>query len=168
VESRAQAGGRLKLAGTVVAVKERSTRTGSRMAWVRLSDASGSCEVTVFSEVLGRARELIAPGTSVVVTADAQTQGETLRLTALEIAPLDKAAAGAGAGLRVWLGETEAVPHIRDLLRREGGGKGQVILVPQIGEAQRVEIAVPGSFNVTPRLTQALMAVAGVRRVEEV
>jgi DNA polymerase III subunit alpha len=168
VESRAQAGGRLKLAGTVVAVKERSTRTGSRMAWVRLSDASGSCEVTVFSEVLGRARELIAPGTSVVVTADAQTQGETLRLTALEIAPLDKAAAGAGAGLRVWLGETEAVPHIRDLLRREGGGKGQVILVPQIGEAQRVEIAVPGSFNVTPRLTQALMAVVGVRRVEEV
>ncbi len=168
VEARAQSGGRLKLAGTVVAVKERSTRTGSRMAWVRLSDTSGSCEVTLFSEVLGRSRELIASGTNVVVTADAQTQGETLRLTAHEIVPLDKAAASAGAAIRVWLEETEAVPHVRDLLRREGGGKGQVILVPRIGDTQRVEIAVPGAFNVTPRLTQALLSVAGVQRVEEV
>ncbi|HJS87335.1 MAG TPA: DNA polymerase III subunit alpha, partial [Acetobacteraceae bacterium] len=168
VESRAQAGGRMKLAGTVVAVKERSTRTGSRMAWVRLSDSSGSCEVTVFSEVLGRARDLIATGTNVVVTAEAQMQGETLRLTAQEIVPLDRAAASAGAAVRVWLEQSEAVPHIRDLLRREGGGKGQVILVPQIGATQRVEIPIPGTFNVTPRLTQALLSVAGVRRVEEV
>ncbi len=168
MESRGQAGGRLRLAGTVVAVKERSTRTGSRMAWVRISDASGSCEVTVFSEVLTRARELVASGANIVVTAEAQMQGETLRLTAQEIVPLDQAASGAGAAIRIWLEQTEAVPHIRDLLRREGGGKGQVILVPQIGDTQRVEIPVPGTFNVTPRLTQALLSVTGVQRVEEI
>ncbi len=168
VESRAQAGGRLQLAGTVVAVKERITRTGSRMAWVRISDASGSCEVTVFSEVLARARELVVSGTNLVVTADAQPQGETMRLTAQEIVALDQAAAGAGAAIRVWLEQTAAVPHIRDLLGREGGGKGRVILVPWVGDARSVEIAIPGGFNVTPRLTQALMSVAGVQRVEEV
>ncbi len=32
---------RVKIAGTVVATKERITRTGSRMAWVRISDAAG-------------------------------------------------------------------------------------------------------------------------------
>jgi len=36
--------------------------------------------VKVFSEVLGGGRELIAPGTSVVDTAEAQTQGGTLRI----------------------------------------------------------------------------------------
>ncbi len=169
VETRAQAGlGRMKLAGTVVAVKERITRTGSRMAWVRVSDASGSIEVTVFSEVLTRARGLLTSGSNVLVTADAQMQGETLRLTAQEIVGLDQAASGAGAAIRVWLEQTASVPHIRDLLGREGGGKGRVILVPKLGGAQSVEIALPGGFNVTPRLTQALMALAGVERVEEV
>ena len=46
--------------------------------------------------------------------------------------------------------------HIRALLGREGGGKGRVVLVPRIDAAQSVEIALPGGFNVTPRLAQAL------------
>ena len=54
VETAAQSGvTRIRLAGVVGAQKERVTRTGNRMAWVRITDASGSCEVTLFSEVLG-------------------------------------------------------------------------------------------------------------------
>ena len=59
VEARAQAGVDARAASPAPssATKERITRTGSRMAWVRISDASGSCEVTLFSEVLAaRAR----------------------------------------------------------------------------------------------------------------
>jgi len=168
LEARAQTGGRLKLAGTIVNVKIRPTRTGSKMAWVRVSDASGSCEVTVFSEVLVRARDLLRDGTNVLITLDAQMQGETARLTAQDVVALDQAAAEAGTGIRVWLEETAAVPHISALLGREGSGKGRVVLIPRVADTQNVEIALPGGFNVTPRLTQALMAVAGVERVEEV
>ena len=46
------------------------------------------------------------------------------------------------------LAEPEAVPHIRDLLARESGGKGRVILVPRLDSAHSVEIALPGGFNV--------------------
>ena len=60
---------RAKIAGTVVNSKERITRTGSRMAWVRISDASGSVEVTCFSEVLTASREILVAGSNVVVTA---------------------------------------------------------------------------------------------------
>ena len=70
--------------------------------------------------------------------------------------------------MRVWLRETAAVPHIRDLLGREGRGKGRVILVPRIGGDQDVEIALPGGYNVTPRLAQALKSLPGVEQVEEV
>ena len=94
VEARAQAGvTRVKLAGNVVATKERITRTGSRMAWVRLSDASGSCEVTLFSEVLARARDMVADGANLLVTADLRLEGEALRVTAQDVVLLDQAAA---------------------------------------------------------------------------
>jgi DNA polymerase-3 subunit alpha len=69
--------------------------------------------------------------------------------------------------MRVWLERTEAVPHIRAILGREQGGRGRVVLVPCVG-GPPVEIKLPGGFNVTPRLVQALKVVPGVQRVEEV
>jgi DNA polymerase-3 subunit alpha len=168
VEARGQSGAtRLRLAGTVVAQKERVTRTGNRMAWVKITDASGSCEVTLFAEVLSRARDLLASGSNVLITADLRHDGETLRVTAQDVTALDQAAGEAGAAMRIWLRETAAVPHIRELLGREGHGKGRVILVPQLGSTQSVEIALPGGFNVTPRLAQAMKTIPGVEQVEE-
>ncbi len=168
VETGARAGiTRVRLAGMVVAQKERVTRTGNRMAWVRITDASGSCEVTLFAEVLSRARDLLLNGSNVLVTADLRQDGEALRVTAQDVTSLDQAAAAAGAAMRIWLRETASVPHIRDLLGREGHGKGRVILVPRLGTTRSVEIALPGGFNVTPRLAQALKVIPGVEQVEE-
>ena len=53
------------------------------------------------------------------------------------------------------------------LLQREGGGRGRVVLMPRLGGGQDVEIALPGGFNVTPRLAQAMKALPGVERVED-
>jgi DNA polymerase III subunit alpha len=169
LEERGAAGAaRVKLAGTVIGMKERPTRTGTKMAWVRLSDSAGSCEVTFFSETLSRGRDLLTAGTNVLVTADLRAEGEALRITAQDIAPLDQAAAAAGAGMRVWLDKTEAVPHIRALLGREGRGKGRVVLVPRLDAAQTIEITLPGGFNVSPRLAQAVKVIPGVERVEDI
>lgn len=169
MEALAQRGPqRVKLAGVVVNSKERITRTGSRMAWVRLSDAGGSYEVTCFSEVLGRAREFLAEGTSVIVSADLRLEGESLRITANDVTPLDEAAQQAGGGMRVWLRMTESVAHIHTLLTREGRGKGRVVLIPRIGQEQDVEITLPGGFNITPRLAQAVKILPGIERVEDI
>ena len=169
VEARAAAGvSRVKIAGTVVATKERITRTGSRMAWVRVSDAAGSVEVTCFSEVLNRSRDILVAGSNILVNAELKTDGETVRVTAVDVSSLDQAAASAGASIRVWLRESAAVPHIREVLSREAGGRGRVTLVPRIDSEQDVEIALPGGYNVTPRLAQALKSLPGVDQVEEV
>jgi DNA polymerase-3 subunit alpha len=169
VETRARTGvTRVKVAGTVIATKERITRTGSRMAWVRISDASGSVEVTCFSEVLARSRDVLANGSNVLVSAELKADGEAIRVTAQDVVSLDQAAAAAGASIRIWLRETEAVPHIRDLLARQGTGKGRVILIPRVGDERSVEIALPGGYSVTPRLAQALTTLPGVDRVDEV
>jgi DNA polymerase-3 subunit alpha len=169
IASRARAGGaRLKLAGTVVASKERNTRTGSRMAWVTLSDAAGTYEVTLFSEVLSRARPLLEEGTAVLVAAEARLENEALRLTANDLEPLERAAQDVGQGIRLWLENTAAVEHIRALLTREGKGKGRVVLVARTGQGQEVEMALPGSFAVSPKLMQAMKVVPGVAEVEAV
>jgi DNA polymerase-3 subunit alpha len=168
LQARAEAGAvRVKIAGCVAGSKERTTRTGSRMAWITLSDAAGSCEITLFSEVLSRARPLLATGAPLLVTADLKLEGDALRITAQDVTSLDQAAAAAGAGMRIWLARTEAVAHIRSILAREGAGRGRVSLVPML-EQQEVEITLPGGFAVTPRLRQALKMVSGVERVDEV
>jgi len=169
IADRVRAGStRLKLAGTVTARKERNTRTGSRMAWLSLSDQTGSFEVTFFSEVLNRSRELMEEGTAVIVTTDARLDGEALRLTAADIESLEKAAAGVGQGMRIFLEAGTAVPDIRKLLERDGRGKGRVSLVPMLAPGQEVEITVPGRWNVSPRIMQAMKLLAGVSSVEEV
>ena len=141
------------------------------MAWVTLSDAFGSCEVTLFSEVLGRARALLAPGAALLVTADLRMEGAALRVTAQDVVGLEQAALDAGAGMRIWLKRTEALPHIRRLLDREGKGRGRVSLMPVFDstgfEDQEVEVALPGGFAVTARLRQALKLIPGVERVDE-
>ena len=168
LDAKAQGGGtRLKLAGVVVNTKERITRSGSRMAWIRLSDAGGSFEVTCFSEVLGRSRDVLTAGTAVLVSADVKLEGEALRITASEITGLDAAVQNIPGGVRIWLQETGAVPHIRALLDREGKGKGRVVLIPRIEHGQDVEITLPGGFNISPRLAQALKILPGIERVED-
>jgi DNA polymerase-3 subunit alpha len=68
--------------------------------------------------------------------------------------------------MRIWLKRTEAVPHIRTLLDREGRGRGRISLIPML-DAQEVEITLPGGFAVTPRLRQALKLIPGIERVDE-
>jgi DNA polymerase-3 subunit alpha len=168
IAARVAAGaGRLKLAGSVVAAKERPTRTGSKMCWLRLSDASGSYEVTLFSEVLSRVRPLLVAGERLLVTADARAEGETVRLTAVDVEKLDPAVAAAGTGLKAWLADTVAIAPIKAMLGEAGRGRGRVILAPRLPAGQEIEVALPGGFAISPALVPAIAALPGVLRVEE-
>ena len=168
IAERARGGAaRLKLAGTVVSTKSFKTKTGSRMAWVRMSDQQGAYEVTFFSELLAKAGDHLAEGTALLLTTEARLDGETLRLTAQDVEPLEKAASGVASGIKLWLEQSAAVPNIRTLLEREGKGRGRVVLVPVTGPGQEVEIALPGLFNVSPRLMQAMKVLPGVADVQE-
>jgi len=168
IAERARGGAaRMKLAGTVVAVKNGRTKTGNRMAWIRFSDAQGSYEATFFSESLARAGEHLTEGNAILLTAEIRMDGETIRITAQDAEPLEKAAQGIAGGIKLWLEQSAAVQPIRMLLEREGRGRGRVVLVPVTGPGQEVEIALPGGFNVSPRLMQAMKVLPGVAEVQE-
>ncbi|MCQ8241413.1 DNA polymerase III subunit alpha [Rhizosaccharibacter radicis] len=158
---------RVKIAGCVIDRKERPTRTGSKMAWVRLSDATGSCEVTFFSEVLGRTRDVLVAGQAVLVTADLRVEGEMLRITAADAVSLDKAAEADRGELRIKLDRAEAIEAVGAALARVRGGRGRVVLLPSLGDTQDVEVRLPDAYMVTPRLAQHIKTLAGVAEVRE-
>lgn len=162
--ARASAG-RIKIAGCILNCKERPTRKGTKMAWVGLSDKTGACEVTFFSESLARCRDLLVTGKMVIVTVDVRMDAENLRITAHEVEDLEEAMTGLVKELKIWVDNIKAVEQISILLEKTQKGKGKIILIPQILQEQEVEIILPGFYNVSPLLAQHLKVIEGVEKV---
>jgi DNA polymerase-3 subunit alpha len=158
---------RVKLAGVVTGRQERTTSRGTRMAYLSVSDASGQFEVTLFAEVLNGARELVDGAAPLLVTAEAQTTEDQLRLTAVQIESLDAAAARTTGGLKVYLGEAAPLAPLAALIGKEGKGKGRITLVARTAERE-VEAWLPGGFALSPALINAVRATPGVLEVREV
>jgi DNA polymerase-3 subunit alpha len=158
--------GRRKLAGIVIGKRERTSRQGNRFAFVQLSDTSGMFEVIMFSELLGRHRELLDSGQPLLVTVsiDSRDDGEAPRLTAQEIAPLDQAAAQAGTELRLFLSDTAPLHSLKTVLDRQAtaGGLGHIALVLGLDGGQEVEMELPGSYLLSAQLRQAIKAIPGL------
>lgn len=155
------------LAGTVVARKDRRTRDGKTMSHIGFSDPTGMFEAVAFSEALAQGGEHLQPGQSVVITAASRWEGDDLKLQLHSAKPLAAAALDASAGLRIAVGEADA---LRPLAERLGPhkGRGVVTLSLQVDRgAREVELELPGRYAVTPQLRRALKDVRGVLEVEE-
>ncbi len=159
---------RARLAGIVIARQERTSARGNRFAFVQFSDASGVFEATVFSDTLFAARELLEPGRLVVVTADARREEDSFRLTVQTVEPIDKATRDAAAGLRVFLSEPGPLESLKQIIAREGRGKGRINLVLDLDGAREVEMALQGGWAVSPAGRAAIKAIPGVVDVQEI
>ncbi len=159
---------RVKLAGTVVGKKERTSARGNRFAFVQLSDASGMYEITLFSEVLAQARDLLETGKAVLVTADAKRDGEGVRLLGNRIQLLEEVAASAAPTLRVHLIEETALAGVKTAIAGIPKGRGSISLVLDLGPDHEAELQIPGGFAITPASTGILMTLPGVANVQEI
>jgi DNA polymerase-3 subunit alpha len=160
--------GRVKLAGSVIAIKERTTRNGSRMAWVRLSDSGGSFEITLFSEVLSQVRDVLEAGANLLATVDVRVEGETLRLTAVEVRSLDAVVTQTGQGMRIWVSDGAALAGLGEMLRAEKGGRGRVRIVALLRElGEEAEIELPGTYMITPALAHRVARMPGIMRLDD-
>jgi DNA polymerase-3 subunit alpha len=162
-----------KLAGAVASRQERKSARGNRFAFVQLSDPTGLYEVTVFSDVLEAARDLLDTGSNVVITVEATLEGETLKLLARAVQPIDAVAAEAGgAALRIHLDRAEAAASVASLLARvaaDGGrARGSItICVPDTETGREIDVLLPRAWPVSPQVKGALRAMTGVVLVEE-
>jgi len=170
VTARAERGPYIaKLAGSVAVRQERKSARGNRFAFVQLSDPTGLYEVTCFSEVLEASREHLEPGQNVVLTVKAELEGETLKLLAQAVTPIDTVAARGGASaIRIHLARIEAVASIASLLARvEGRSRAEIRLCVSDDDGREIDVTLPGDFPVTPQIKGAIKAVQGVLAVED-
>jgi len=166
VRERPQVGPRPKLAGIVLAKRERRSQRG-RYAFVTMSDPSGVYEVGVFSEVFAQAREHLDANVPLLVEVDVREEEESLRLAAARIQVLDEVAAHKLAGYRIFVGDNLAANGLRGVLEREGGGRGRLNLVVPTPEGDEVEIELEGRYAISPAMRAALKSVPGVVDVHD-
>ncbi len=152
-----------RLAATVVSRTERRIRSGSKMGIVGLSDPSGHYEAVLFSEGLAQYRDMLEPGTAVLLFLSAEVQGDEVRARIQSVEPLEQAAAKLQKGLRVFLRDNAPLDVVAKRLDK---GDGEVSMVLMLGEDTEVEVKLPGRFNVSPQIAGAIKAVPGVERVE--
>ena len=160
----------VKMAGSVSARQERKSAKGNRFAFVSLSDPTGLYEVTVFSDVLEAARDHLEPGQNVVLTVRADPDGESVKLLANGVQPIDSVAAEAGAtALRIHLNRAEAAASVAALLARvEGRSKAQVTICVPDDTGREIDVTLPQPYPVTPQIKGAIKAVQGVVLVEDI
>jgi len=155
--------GRKKVAGMVVGKQERRAKnSGNKFAFVQVSDKTGIKEIVVFSEALAQARELLVVGQPVLMTVEVRQDSEEIRLSAVEVADLDRAVAEAAAGLRVHLRDSGALNQLRSILDRDQKGRGRVSVVVDLDDGREVEMRLPGGYRLSAEARQALKGVAGV------
>jgi DNA polymerase III subunit alpha len=164
-----------RAAGTVVARTERRTKNGTKMGIIGLSDPSGQYEAVLFAEGLAQYRDLLEPGTAVLLFLTAEVQGDEVRARIQSVEPLDQAAAKMQKGLRVFLRDEAPLESVAKRLEPivVGNGRGaaehgdgEVSMVLMLGNGNEVEVKLPGRFKVSPQIAGAIKAVTGVVTVE--
>ncbi len=159
--------GRINLAGIVGSSRVRTNQRGNRYAFVQMSDRSGVFEITVFSEVLAEARELLDSGQPLLVRADAKTEEGSVRLIASRIQALDGAMQQAAKGLKVYLKDTGTVTQLKSVLAQHGRGRGQVKIVVQT-PVQEIDIPLPDSYQIDARIRSAVKSLPGIVDVRDI
>lgn len=177
VPARRQMGGssRYKLAGIVMARQERTSKSGNRFAFVSASDATGSFEVTVFSDLLASCREILEAGQAVLIDVDAQggqgqasadSGGGDLRYIARSFEKLSDVAARLAKGIRIKLYDGAVVPEIQKTLAGATAGRGKVMLALDLDD-EIAEMELPGAWLLTDALKASLRQLGHGLEVQE-
>ena len=164
-----------RLAGIVISARERRSQKGNKYAFATFSDMTGQFEAVVFSDTLAAARELLEPGTAVIVSVEAERDGETIKLRAQSIEALGKAAAAVPRNLKIVLDRRivqagkARLGDIRTLLKPSGARGGEIrLIMPLEDRGKEMEWTLPGRFELSPQDLGKLSTVPGVAEVVDV
>ena len=158
----------IRMAGTVLRRQDRKSAKGNPFAFIQLSDQSGMFEVTAFREILASSRELLEPGRLVVMSVSAELREDQPRFTLQSVEDIEQAALAVGGGIKLFVKQAEALPSIRTRLADTAPGRGKVALVIELeDQASEVELAISGSFALSPAVRGALKAIPGVIDVHD-
>src|SRR3989440_930103 len=153
-----------RVAGTVVARAERRTKTGNKMGILEFSDPSGHYEAVIFQEGLTQYRDLLEPGSAVLLFLTAEAQGDDVRARIQTVERLDQAAAKSQKGLRIYLETPNSVDSVAK--RLEARGDAEITFVLKLQDGGEADIKLRDRYKVSPQIAAAIKSVQGVAMVE--
>lgn len=156
----------IRMAGTVVAKRERVGKRGNKYAFVQLSDDTGTFEVMMFSEVLAASRDLLDSGAPVLLTLDAQLEQDRVRLLASKIDALEKALALKLKNLRLQIDAAMPFDELRQILADDGRGNGRITLSAR-SNGDWIDIALGGRYAIQPKTLSGLKNLPGMIEIRE-
>jgi DnaJ-class molecular chaperone len=93
------------------------------MGIIGLSDPSGAYEAVVFSEGLQQYRDMLEPGSAVLLTLSAELQGDEVRARIQTAEPLEEAVAKHQKGMRIFLRDERPISTVQERLKLRGEGE---------------------------------------------
>ena len=166
VKKQGQASMRINLAGIVTGKQIRTSAKGNRFAFVQMTDQSGSFEITLFSDALTAARDLLDEDIPLMVRADARMEDGSVRLLGQAVRKLDDAMSAQSRGLEIKLSSPDAVTGIKEGLARDGDGMASLVLSMQV-DGKMIRIPVPGGFRLSSGFRQMVKSLPGITAVRE-
>src|SRR5262249_21921949 len=142
-------------------------------------DPSGHYEAVIFQEGLQQYRDLLEPGTAVLLFLTAEAQGDEGRARVQSAEPLDQAAAKLQKRVRGFVRDGKPPDGgVKGVERRRNGNggsrppqaasDGEVNIIVLLNAGAEVELKLPGRYKVSPQIAGAIKAVPGVVEVQAV
>jgi DNA polymerase III subunit alpha len=163
----------IKLAGIVTGVKTRVSDRG-KFAFVTLSDVDGIFEVSIFDETMLSANaNLLTNGQLLLVQAEGKMEEGGPRIIVQGLSPLDEAVLRAQRGeVHIYVdddSELAQLKQIMDAARTKSRQSGvQIKFFVDWGQGERVIVALPDNYHLSPTTMANLEALGGVAQVVEI
>ena len=158
-----------RMAGVVRRRQERAQASGDRFAFVSLSDPTGEYEVMFPPEALRKCRDVLEPGTAVVIKVRAKARDGEVRFFGDDAEPVDRMIESVAASLRVHVSRSAEIDALKARLEKASSQRGgEVILVAALGAGREVEVKLPGAYTLDASLRGALKTAPGVAYLEDV
>jgi DNA polymerase III subunit alpha len=162
-----------RLGGIVVSARERRSAKGNKFAFAMFSDQTRQFEAVIFSDTLDACGDLLTPGQVVLISVEADRDGDTVKLRVTGLEAMDKAAANIQQSLkfvldaRVIADKPQLLSDLRQQLKP--GGKSDIRFVLRLPDhGSEIDLWFPKmKFDISPSQKGVLSAAPGVLAVEE-
>ena len=158
------------VAGSIENFQKRIGKSGSKYAFMKISDTTGSVEGMMFSDVLVKAEEVVEKGYPVIakVVITKRSEEERLRVNINSVKTIDEAIAEQAKGVIIKIENAAAIAEIKKIVYHDLRGLNKIYLEPEIDD-WFVRIELDGGFAFSdPDLLTKLKTIRGVSSVKEI
>jgi len=158
----------LRMAGIVVKKQEKMSQKGNKFAFMQVSDTQGVFEVTMFSDLLSATREILIPGTPILLSCDVDKKGEgDYRFLAQSIEPLTNAVQNVTRQVNICVARKEAVKNIKAVLDKVKIGKIRISLIVNHSPDTEVIMEIPNHCDINEKVISEIRQIDGVADIAE-